>query len=179
MCDHRHETVSRIQLRTPRQGEVPRRRRPQGHRQDAPQVQAEPAAHQDRSQRSGEDRPRQRQGDPLRPREAAVEEEAVHDAVAVDFRSLQDFGSLVKPMSLSTDQVRWVAHLARLELTDEETATFTRDLTAIVDYVNQLQSVNTDNVEPLAHAVELTNVFRADELAESLPVDEALANAPL
>jgi aspartyl-tRNA(Asn)/glutamyl-tRNA(Gln) amidotransferase subunit C len=81
-------------------------------------------------------------------------------------------------MSLSTDQVRWVAHLARLELTDEETATFTRDLTAIVDYVNQLQSVNTDNVEPLAHAVELANVFRADEPAESLPVDQALANAP-
>jgi aspartyl-tRNA(Asn)/glutamyl-tRNA(Gln) amidotransferase subunit C len=74
--------------------------------------------------------------------------------------------------------VRWVAHLARLELTDEETATFTRDLTAIVDYVNQLQSVNTDNVEPLAHAVELANVFRADEPAESLPVDQALANAP-
>jgi len=81
-------------------------------------------------------------------------------------------------MSLSTDQVRWVAHLARLELTDDEAATFTRDLTAIVDYVNQLQSVNTDNVEPLAHAVELANVFRADEPAESLPVDEALANAP-
>jgi len=81
-------------------------------------------------------------------------------------------------MSLSTDQVRWVAHLARLELTDDEAATFTRDLTAIVDYVNQLQSVNTDNVEPLAHAVELANVFRADEPAESLPVDQALANAP-
>ena len=65
-----------------------------------------------------------------------------------------------------------------LELTDDEAATFTRDLTAIVDYVNQLQSVNTDNVEPLAHAVELANVFRADEPAESLPVDQALANAP-
>jgi len=81
-------------------------------------------------------------------------------------------------MSLSIDQVRWVAHLARLELTDDEAATFTRDLTAIVDYVNQLQSVNTDNVEPLAHAVELANVFRADERVESLPVDHALANAP-
>ena len=81
-------------------------------------------------------------------------------------------------MSLSIDQVRWVAHLARLELTDDEAALFTRDLTAIVDYVNQLQSVKTDNVEPLAHAVELANVFRADEPGESLPVDQALANAP-
>jgi aspartyl-tRNA(Asn)/glutamyl-tRNA(Gln) amidotransferase subunit C len=81
-------------------------------------------------------------------------------------------------MPLSIDQVRWVAHLARLELPDEELAILTRDLTAIVNYVDELQKVNTDGVEPLAHAVELSNVFRADELAPSLPVDEALANAP-
>jgi len=81
-------------------------------------------------------------------------------------------------MSLSTDQVRWVAHLARLELADDELTGFTRDLAAIVDYVNQLQSVNTDGIEPLAHAVERTDVFRDDESAPSLPVDAALANAP-
>ena len=81
-------------------------------------------------------------------------------------------------MSLSTDQVRWVAHLARLELAEDELTALTRDLAAIVDYVTQLQSVNTDGVEPLAHAIELTNVFRADEPAPSLPVDQALANAP-
>jgi aspartyl-tRNA(Asn)/glutamyl-tRNA(Gln) amidotransferase subunit C len=81
-------------------------------------------------------------------------------------------------MSLSADQVRWVAHLARLDLAEEELAIITRDLTAIVDYVNQLQQVNTDNVEPLAHAVELTNVFRGDEPTPSLGVDQALANAP-
>ena len=81
-------------------------------------------------------------------------------------------------MSLSSDQVRWVAHLARLELAEDELAAMTRDLGAIVDYVNQLQNVNTDGVEPLAHAAELTNVFRADEPATSLPVDQALANAP-
>ena len=81
-------------------------------------------------------------------------------------------------MSLSADQVRWVAHLARLELSEDEFATFTRDLGAIVDYVNQLQAVPTDGVEPLAHAVELSDVFRADELAPSLTVDQALANAP-
>ena len=81
-------------------------------------------------------------------------------------------------MSLSTDQVRWVAHLARLELTDDELTGFTRDLAAIVDYVNQLQSVNTDGIEPLAHAVERTDVFRDDLSAPSLPVDAALANAP-
>lgn len=81
-------------------------------------------------------------------------------------------------MSLSIDDVRWVAHLARLELSEDELPTIARDLAAIVEYVNQLQAVNTDGVEPLAHAVELTNVFRADEPGESLPVDRALANAP-
>jgi aspartyl-tRNA(Asn)/glutamyl-tRNA(Gln) amidotransferase subunit C len=81
-------------------------------------------------------------------------------------------------MSLTAEQVRWVAHLARLELTDAELATLTPQLSAIVDYVNQLQQVNTDGVEPLAHALETHNVFRADEPAPSLPVDAALANAP-
>jgi len=81
-------------------------------------------------------------------------------------------------MSLTLDQVRWVAHLARLELSDTELAAMTRDLSAIVDYVNQLQQVDTEGVEPLAHVMELQNMFRADEPAPSLPVDAALANAP-
>ena len=81
-------------------------------------------------------------------------------------------------MSLSADQVRWVAHLARLELAEDELAALTRDLAAIVDYVNQLQAVNTDSVEPLAHAIEISDVFRDDAPVPSLPVDQALANAP-
>jgi aspartyl-tRNA(Asn)/glutamyl-tRNA(Gln) amidotransferase subunit C len=81
-------------------------------------------------------------------------------------------------MALSRDDVRWVAHLARLELTDTELESMTRHLSAIVDYVNQLQQVNTDGVEPLAHALDLQNVFRDDEPAPSLTVAAALANAP-
>jgi aspartyl-tRNA(Asn)/glutamyl-tRNA(Gln) amidotransferase subunit C len=81
-------------------------------------------------------------------------------------------------MSLTADEVRWVAHLARLQLTDAELATMTRQLSAIVEYVDLLKQVNTDGVEPLAHALEVRNVFRADEPATSLPLDEALANAP-
>ncbi len=81
-------------------------------------------------------------------------------------------------MSLSQDEVRWVAHLARLDLPADELTALTRDLTAIVEYVNLLQQVDTDGIEPLAHAVELTNVFRDDEPAPSLPLDDALANAP-
>jgi aspartyl-tRNA(Asn)/glutamyl-tRNA(Gln) amidotransferase subunit C len=81
-------------------------------------------------------------------------------------------------MSLTAEQVRWVAHLARLELTDAELAAMTGQLNRIVAYVDQLQKLNTDGVEPLAHALEIANVFRADEPQPSLPVDAALANAP-
>jgi aspartyl-tRNA(Asn)/glutamyl-tRNA(Gln) amidotransferase subunit C len=81
-------------------------------------------------------------------------------------------------MSLTVEQVRWVAHLARLELSPDDLEKMARQLSNIVDYVAQLQQVNTEGVEPLAHAVELQNVFRADEPAPSLPVNEALANAP-
>ena len=79
---------------------------------------------------------------------------------------------------MTSEQVRWVAHLARLELSDAELATMTRQLTAIVDYVAQLQAVATDGVEPLAHALPVHNVFRPDEPRLSLPVADALANAP-
>ncbi|HZZ77154.1 MAG TPA: Asp-tRNA(Asn)/Glu-tRNA(Gln) amidotransferase subunit GatC [Gemmataceae bacterium] len=81
-------------------------------------------------------------------------------------------------MSLSADEVRKVAELARLELSDADVATMARQLSAIVDYINQLQSLNTDNVEPMAHALDVHDVFRADEPVPSLSVDEALANAP-
>ncbi len=81
-------------------------------------------------------------------------------------------------MSLSEDQVRWVAHLARLELSPAELDSMTRQLSAIVDYVAQLQGVDTEGVEPLAHPLPLHNVFRADEPTPSLSTDAALANAP-
>jgi aspartyl-tRNA(Asn)/glutamyl-tRNA(Gln) amidotransferase subunit C len=81
-------------------------------------------------------------------------------------------------MSLTADEVRWVAKLARLQLSDTDLETMTKQLAAIVDYVNQLQQVNTDGVEPLNHALPVHNVFRDDELRPSLPVDAALANAP-
>ncbi len=81
-------------------------------------------------------------------------------------------------MSLTPEDVRWVAHLARLSLSDAELAMMTRQLSAILDYVQQLQQVPTDGVEPLAHPLPVQNVFRADEPAPSLSVDEALSNAP-
>lgn len=81
-------------------------------------------------------------------------------------------------MFLSSDDVRWVAHLARLELSDAELDVMTAQLRAILDYVRQLQEVNTESVEPLAHPLDVHSIFRADEPAPSLPVAAALANAP-
>ncbi|MSU78281.1 MAG: Asp-tRNA(Asn)/Glu-tRNA(Gln) amidotransferase subunit GatC [Gemmataceae bacterium] len=81
-------------------------------------------------------------------------------------------------MSLSADEVRRVADLARLELSDADVALMATQLSAIVDYINQLQSINTDGVEPLAHASDVHDVFREDVPIPSLPPAEALANAP-
>ena len=81
-------------------------------------------------------------------------------------------------MSLSAEEVRKVADLARLELSEADVETMARQLSAIVDYINQLQQVNTDGVEPLAHALDLHDVFRDDVPAPSLDADQALANAP-
>lgn len=81
-------------------------------------------------------------------------------------------------MSLTPDDVQWVAHLARLELSTTERATLARQLSGILEYVRQLEAVPTEGVEPLAHPFPLHNVFRADEPTPSLPVEQALANAP-
>lgn len=81
-------------------------------------------------------------------------------------------------MSLSRDEVAKVALLARLRLAPEELDTFTGQLNSIVDFVAQLQELDTSTVEPLAHGVEMRNVFRGDVRGPSLPRESALANAP-
>lgn len=81
-------------------------------------------------------------------------------------------------MSLNIDEVRWIAHLARLQLSESELTAMARDLGSILEYVDLLQKVDTNDVEPLAHPLDVHNVFRDDEPGVSLPVDTALANAP-
>ena len=81
-------------------------------------------------------------------------------------------------MSISRTDVEKVALLARLRLTDAELETMTDQLAQIVGYVDQLAEVDTESVEPMAHAIELANVFKDDMAAPSLPREEALANAP-
>lgn len=79
---------------------------------------------------------------------------------------------------MDANEVRKVARLARLDLPDADLAVFAKQLTAILGYMDQLKELNTEGVEPLAHPLPVQNVFRPDELRPSLPVDEALANAP-
>lgn len=81
-------------------------------------------------------------------------------------------------MSISRQDIEKVALLARLQLTGGELAKMTTELAGIVAYVDQLSEVNTDGIEPMAHAIEVKNVFRNDSVTASLPRDEALANAP-
>lgn len=81
-------------------------------------------------------------------------------------------------MSLSREEVEKVALLARLRLSAPELDKLTAQMGQILDYMALLGEVDTRDVEPMAHAVEIANVLRDDTLRPSLPRAEALANAP-
>ncbi|MBS0657356.1 MAG: Asp-tRNA(Asn)/Glu-tRNA(Gln) amidotransferase subunit GatC [Verrucomicrobia bacterium] len=81
-------------------------------------------------------------------------------------------------MSTPEIDVRYVAQLARLALTEEETARYQTQLGQILEYVAALQEVDVEGVEPTAHPGGLQNVLREDEVAESFTATQALANAP-
>lgn len=74
--------------------------------------------------------------------------------------------------------VNYVAHLARLNLTAEESVQLGAQLGQILAYVEKLQELDVGGVEPMAHAVPLANVTRSDEIKLSLTAEEALGNAP-
>ena len=75
-------------------------------------------------------------------------------------------------------QVRKVAKLSRLELTKAEVEEFTGQLSAILDYVEKMNELDTTDVEPLAHCLPISNVLRQDRAKESLGTEKTLANAP-
>ncbi len=83
-------------------------------------------------------------------------------------------------MSSSLDEaaVRHVAHLARLEISDEEVRRYADQLSAVLGYVDQLNELDTTDVPPTTHAVPLSNVFRDDAVRASLDAERALSNAP-
>ncbi|GAB6100008.1 Asp-tRNA(Asn)/Glu-tRNA(Gln) amidotransferase subunit GatC [Halanaerocella petrolearia] len=81
-------------------------------------------------------------------------------------------------MKLDKETVERVAHLARLELTEEEVEEFTEQLSDILGHAEKLNELDTEDVEPMAHVLPVNNVLRDDEVRESLDREEALANAP-
>ena len=81
-------------------------------------------------------------------------------------------------MSDSEFDIKYVANLARIALTPEEEARLGSQLGDILGYVKKLEELDISDVEPMAHAVPLDNVLRADEVQPSITKEEALANAP-
>ncbi|WP_437191601.1 Asp-tRNA(Asn)/Glu-tRNA(Gln) amidotransferase subunit GatC [Planctomicrobium sp. SH527] len=81
-------------------------------------------------------------------------------------------------MKLTLSDVQKVARLSRLKLAEDEQARYVEQIGQILNYVELLNEVDTDGVEPMAHSAELTNVFRADVPTPSLDRQAALSNAP-
>ena len=79
---------------------------------------------------------------------------------------------------IDISQVRTVAKLARLQLTEAEATQFSHQLSAILDYMEKLNQLDTRDVEPLSHSLPVSNIFRDDIVISSLGVEKALANAP-
>jgi aspartyl-tRNA(Asn)/glutamyl-tRNA(Gln) amidotransferase subunit C len=79
---------------------------------------------------------------------------------------------------ITIDDVRHVAKLARLALSEAQLARFTDQLESILEYVAKISQADVSGVEPMAHAVPLANVLREDEVRPSLPLDKVLSNAP-
>lgn len=81
-------------------------------------------------------------------------------------------------MALSREEVRRVAELARLEFSDEEEARMADEMSRILDYVDKLEELDTSGVPPMSHVLDVTNVYRADEVERRIDQEQALEPAP-
>ena len=81
-------------------------------------------------------------------------------------------------MAITIKDVEHIAKLAKLEFTDAEKEKFTHQLNQILEYVEQMNKLDTSRIEPLSHVIELSNVFRVDEVKQGVSTEEALKNAP-
>jgi aspartyl-tRNA(Asn)/glutamyl-tRNA(Gln) amidotransferase subunit C len=79
---------------------------------------------------------------------------------------------------ISVENVKHVAHLARLAITDQEAEKFQKQLDAIVTFAEQLNELDTTDVKPTTHVLTMKNVMREDVAEKGLPVEEVLKNAP-
>ncbi|SEQ46292.1 Asp-tRNA(Asn)/Glu-tRNA(Gln) amidotransferase subunit GatC [Piscibacillus halophilus] len=79
---------------------------------------------------------------------------------------------------ISKDQVKHVANLARLAITEKEAEKYSEQLSDIIDFSEQLNELDTSNVEPTTHVLDMKNVLRKDEPKEWISKEDALKNAP-
>jgi aspartyl-tRNA(Asn)/glutamyl-tRNA(Gln) amidotransferase subunit C len=81
-------------------------------------------------------------------------------------------------MKVDEKEVEYVAMLARIELSEEEKALYSEQLSTILDFFDRLREVDTENVPPTSHVLELVNAYRPDQVRPSLGVEAVLQNAP-
>jgi len=81
-------------------------------------------------------------------------------------------------MAVTKKDVEKIAELAKLKFSEDELENFTPQMNEILSYMDKLNELDTENVKPLSHPVEQSNVFRDDEMKTSIPVEDALKNAP-
>ena len=81
-------------------------------------------------------------------------------------------------MKISKETIEYVAHLARIELESDEVDHYTRQIDSILQYMDTLNSLNTDGIEATSHAVPVECALREDAVKDSFPVEGSLENAP-
>lgn len=81
-------------------------------------------------------------------------------------------------MKITTDEVKYVANLARLKVDETEAEALASDMESIIGFMDQLNTLDTADIEPTNHAVPVSNVFREDVVTGSFDRDKLLANAP-
>lgn len=81
-------------------------------------------------------------------------------------------------MIITDEIIDYVSSLARLDLSAEEKTRIKGEIEKIIDYMDVLNTLDTTKVEPMSHVLPVTNVFREDTVAVSVPREEILANAP-
>ena len=82
-------------------------------------------------------------------------------------------------MKITKETIEYVAHLGRLELEPQEIELYTHQIDGILQYMDALNSLNTDGIEPTSHAVPVECVLREDTTKDSFTVDDSLKNAPV
>lgn len=81
-------------------------------------------------------------------------------------------------MKIGIKDIEYIATLSRIELNDREKEMYVQQIDDILSYIEKLNKLNTENVKPVTHTVDINNIFREDKLETSTPSEAVLLNAP-